>query len=60
MKKIIALLMVLALCVTAFVSCGDTGLTDAGEYLYSLYKDDATETPSDFDVVGKVMIDGVG
>lgn len=60
MKKIIALLMALALCVTAFVSCGtDAGLTDAGEYLYSLYKDDAAETPSDFDVVGKVMIDGV-
>ena len=60
MKKIIALLMVLALCVTAFASCGaDAGLTDAGEYLYSLYKDDAVETPSDFDVVGKVMIDGV-
>ena len=42
MKKIIALLMVLALCVTAFASCGvDAGLTSAGEYLYSLYKDGA-------------------
>ena len=52
----------LALCVTAFAACGentkqdDTGLNEAGEYLFSLYKDEPTATPSDYDVVGKVMV----
>ena len=66
MKKLVSILLLLALCVTAFAACGednkqDTGasLTEAGEYLFSLYKDEATVTPSDYDVVGKVMVGDV-
>ena len=62
MKKLVSILLLLALCVTAFAACGentkqdDTGLNEAGEYLFSLYKDEPAATPSDYDVVGKVMV----
>jgi len=61
MKKFIALLMSLLLCVSLFAACAqeDAGLAAAGDYLFSLYKDEAETTASDFDVVGQVMIEGV-
>ena len=72
MKKLITIFMCLALCLSLFVACGNkqggeeqqggdavSNLTSAGDYLFSLYKDDAEVTPSDFDVVGRVMVDGV-
>ena len=64
MKKLVSILLLLALCVTAFAACGedkqnDTSLTEAGDYLFGLYKDEATVTPSDYDVVGKVMVGDV-
>ncbi len=64
MKKLVSILVLLALCVTVFAACGenkqdDTSLTEAGEYLFGLYKDEATVTPSDYDVVGKVMVGDV-
>ncbi len=60
MKKLISIIMVLALCLTAFAACGtDESLVAAGDYLFNLYKNDATVTPSDFEVAGRVMVDGV-
>ena len=68
MKKLIALFMCLTLCLSMFAACGKQGddvaeqgddLAFAGDYLFSLYKDDSEQTPSDFDVVGRVMVDGV-
>ena len=61
MKKIIALIMTLLLCAFAFAACNtapveDAGLTAAGDYLFSLYKDDKVETPNDYDVVGLIKI----
>ena len=63
MKKLVSILVLLALCVTMFAACTpdeatDAGLTRAGEYLFSLYKDNSAETAADYDVVAKVMIDG--
>ena len=72
MKKLIAIFMCLVLCLSMFAACdkqeggeeqqdaatGDN-LKLAGDYLFSLYKDDSEATPSDFDVVGRVMVDGV-
>ena len=42
MKKLVSILLLLALCVTAFAACGedkqdDTSLTEAGEYLAALF-----------------------
>ena len=71
MKKLIALFMCLTLCLSMFAACGKQeggeeqgtnaadNLVSAGAYLFSLYKDDAELTPSDYDVVGRVMVDGV-
>ena len=63
MKKFLTILLLLTLCVAVFASCGDntpaggeSGLTEAGDYLFSLYKNDSEVTPSDYEVVGKVMV----
>ena len=60
MKKILILILSLIMCLGCFASCtsGDEGaaLTDAAEYLRSIYKDNAKETISDYDVVGKIVI----
>ena len=72
MKKILALLLILVMAFCA-VGCdlingilpgGDVEengptLDDAKTYLFSTYKDSATSIPNDYDLVGKVIIDGV-
>ena len=61
MKKLFSIFLLLALCVAVFAACSteNQGLTEAGDYLFGIYKDNAEETPSDYDVVGKVMIGDV-
>ena len=84
MKKLLALLLVLVVCVGTLASCTvpsflqpavdfvngilgnepdnttEVTIDDAATYLYNMYKDDeGKKTPNDFDVVGKVIIDGV-
>jgi len=60
MKKLASIIILLALCITALIACdntpADSGLTDAGTYLFNLYKDDAEVTPADYKVVGKIMV----
>ena len=72
MKKILIMLLALVMCLGCFAACDknpggaeDTtagnvpdgaSLADAVEYLRSIYKDSAKETPADYDVVGKVVI----
>lgn len=63
MKKFLVLLMALMMCLGCFAACteqpadneGET-LAEAVEYLRSIYKDNAKETPTDYDVVGKIII----
>ena len=63
MKKFISVLLLLAMCVACFAGCtkeeGNPGLAAAKEYLYTMYKDNAEATGSDYDVAGQVMVDGV-
>ena len=73
MKKIIAMLLAVVLCLGLFAGCtggnnqptnGNTtpsaSLADAKEYLYAMYRDnDGTVTSRDYTRVGAVMIDGV-
>lgn len=64
MKRIIASIILLALCAMTFISCKDQGvgggsdeqLTAAKDYLYSMYKNEAEVTPSDFTRVGVLSI----
>lgn len=64
MKKLLALILAVALCAVALVSCGggdnkaDDPLTRAKEYLFSKYKN-ISVTAGDFDLVDSVTIDGV-
>ncbi len=63
MKRILVLLMALVMCLGCFAACteqppekeGET-LSEAVEYLRTIYKDNAKETPADYDVVGKIVI----
>lgn len=62
MKKIIAFVLLLSLCLVACISCGEKaadGIDAAKDYLYAMYKDKSEATPSDYELVGKVMRDGV-
>ncbi|MBQ8432822.1 MAG: hypothetical protein IJX28_08060, partial [Clostridia bacterium] len=75
MKKLLSILILSMLCLALLAGCtngtnppaqstdgtADSGndLIDAGNYLFNLYKDDPTLTPSDYDVAGRVMVDGV-
>ena len=64
MKKILSLVLILAMSVCLFAGCGETpaantGLEDAKTYLYAMYKDNSEVTAVDYTVVGVVMIDGV-
>ena len=61
MKKILALIMALVLCISVFASCGGNNdgatLDEAKELLNSMMKDmNGKETPNDFDVVGTLKI----
>ena len=61
MKKILVLILTLVMCLGCFAACttdeneGAT-LAEAVENLRSIYKDNAKETSSDYDVVGKIVI----
>ena len=68
MKKLIICVLMLALCLSAFAGCesGNTdtnapasGLANAKEYLYTMYKNNPETTPADYKVVGRVVISGV-
>ena len=73
MKKIIAYLLLLAMCVALFAGCADKGvdpteptaapndgLASAKSYLYNMYKDLDPVTKVNFTRVGVVVIQGVG
>ncbi|MBE5791778.1 MAG: hypothetical protein E7322_06425 [Clostridiales bacterium] len=66
MKKLIALIAVLALCLTAIpvlAEDANADLLSAKAYIYQMYKNpsrtDIKSTPVDFDVIGSVPVDGV-
>ncbi|MBQ4074641.1 MAG: hypothetical protein IJD39_05500 [Clostridia bacterium] len=65
MKKLIALIAVLALCLSCVpgLAEGNDNLKSAKAYIYQLYKNptrtDIKSTPADFDVLAKVPVDGV-
>ena len=65
MKKFLALLLVLVMCIGVLAGCkrdnGNDGptLEQAKEYLDSIMKsNNGLARPNDYDVVGKVIIDG--
>ncbi len=67
MKKFIAFVMILALCVGVFAGCKpNTDPTEpaasllerAKQYVFMLYKDSNTKTPENYDVIKGVTIDG--
>ena len=64
MKKLLALLLVLVMCVGVLVACKPDevegpSLDQAKEYLNGIMKDgNGKATPNDYDVVGKVIIEG--
>ncbi len=64
MKKMIALLLAMALCLGLFAGCGgeqtaNTVLADAKAYLEAMYKQEEEITAVDYTRVGVVKIDGV-
>lgn len=66
MKKLLALLLALLMCTACLAACGEEPvvedepvLADAVAYLNSLYKDATPSTPSDYDLVGTIMINSV-
>ena len=68
MKKTLALVLALVLCLSAFAACGKSEekapeakvptLEEAKSYLFNMFKDNAEAPSVDFDVVAKVIIDG--
>ena len=66
MKKILALIAALVLCLSVFAAAetaGNPDLLSAKAYIYQLYKNpsrtDIKSTPADYDVIGVVPVDGV-
>ncbi len=65
MKKIIALILALTLCLGLFAGCnnkepaGKSGLDSALEYLKGMYRDATEKTPVSYTVTSVVRIDGV-
>ena len=61
MKKLLALLLVLVLSLGALAACGgkaEEALAGAADYLHNMYKENnGEETPRDYNVVGKIVID---
>ncbi|MBQ7363144.1 MAG: hypothetical protein IJW48_01700 [Clostridia bacterium] len=61
MKKLLSLLLVLVLAVGVFAACGqkvNEDLEAAGAYIDALYKNEATNTTVDYDVVANVVYNG--
>ena len=66
MKRILSLVLILAMSLCLFAGCGNDDSTvpagatvaEAKDYLYAMYKDNATTTAVNFTVVGTVMING--
>lgn len=58
MKKLISMILLLAMCVTMFASCKkeDAGLIEAADYLFALYSKDAKVTAADYNVVSAVKV----
>ena len=59
MKKLIAILLVMAMCLSLLAACapteeGKSDLAKAKEYLYSLYVNKSTETATDLEYPAKV------
>lgn len=64
MKKVISVILLLAMCIACFAGCAeekkeDTALNAAKEYLYTMYKDAEEKTAVDYTVVSQVRIDDV-
>ena len=63
MKKFVALIAVLALCLSCVAGLAESDLASAKAYLYQLYKNasrtDIKVTTIDYDVLNKVLIGGV-
>ena len=64
MKKVISVLLLLAMVIGCFAGCTpevkeDAALNAAAEYLYALYKEAKTTTDADYTVVGQVRINDV-
>ena len=66
MKKLIALILTVVLCLGALAGCEKApeaptvdALANAKAYLFTMYKDKAGKTMRDFDLVGAVSIGGV-
>ncbi len=68
MKRILSLVLILAMALTMFAACGEdpapstagSGLEDAKTYLAAMYKEnDGTVARRDFTLVASVMIEGV-
>ena len=68
MKRFLAFVFALALCLSVFVGCGDKPNPDkpkanpldlAKEYLYTMYKNATVTTPEDYEVVAAININGV-
>ena len=83
MKKLVSILLLLALCLSSFAACvkqeepaatteestepvtppTTASVEDAAAYLFNLYKNESatkpTNTPADYEIVGKVLVAGV-
>lgn len=64
MKKVISVILLLAMCIACFAGCAeekkeDAALNAAKEYLYTMYKDAEEKTAVDYTVVSQVRIDNV-
>lgn len=62
MKKIISVILLLAMCIACFAGCApkeDAALEAAKDYLFALYKDAKKETSTNYTVVSQVRIDNV-
>ena len=64
MKKVISVLLLLAMVISCFAGCApeakeDPALNAAAEYLYAMYKDSKATTADDYTVVGQVRINDV-
>ncbi len=59
MKKLLALLLILALCVPcAFAEAEDADLVAAKNFLFGMYNNAAETTMTDYEVAGKVLVFG--